>query len=177
MLQRFLSSELEQQRLITHGGPVPKVAFLVQFFFHFQQIIGRSAKFKIGLSCPSWQWHRTGYLWSPVWTLPVAPLWCDLGHFSWTVVVITLRQISACSEVVNMSERLSEIQIPEGFASDKDWQQVGIDFSAVVHYRKTNNLHLGRNHQVLHLVWATILIMKHFNNFFLIDKEFINAQK
>ena len=28
---------------------------------------------------PSWQWHRTGSQWFPVRTLPVAPLWCDLG--------------------------------------------------------------------------------------------------
>ena len=35
----------------------------------------------LGMSCPSWQWHRTGSRWSPVWTLPVAPLWCDLGFF------------------------------------------------------------------------------------------------
>ena len=34
-----------------------------------------------GMSCPSWQWHRTGSRWSPVRTLPVAPLWCDLGFF------------------------------------------------------------------------------------------------
>ena len=27
----------------------------------------------------SWQWHRTGSSWFPVRTLPVAPLWCDLG--------------------------------------------------------------------------------------------------
>ena len=33
------------------------------------------------MSCPSWQWHRTGYSWSPVQTLPGAPLWCDLGFF------------------------------------------------------------------------------------------------
>ena len=32
-----------------------------------------------GMSCPSWQWHRTGSRWSPVRTLLVAPLWCDLG--------------------------------------------------------------------------------------------------
>ena len=32
-------------------------------------------------ACPSWQWHRTGSRWSPVRTLPVAPLWCDLGFF------------------------------------------------------------------------------------------------
>ena len=32
-----------------------------------------------GMSCPSWQWHRTGSSWFPVRTLPVAPLWCDLG--------------------------------------------------------------------------------------------------
>ena len=38
---------------------------------------GRALVF--GMSCPSWQWHRTGSRWSPVRTLPVAPLWCDLG--------------------------------------------------------------------------------------------------
>ena len=32
-----------------------------------------------GMFCPSWQWHRTGSRWFPVRTLPVAPLWCDLG--------------------------------------------------------------------------------------------------
>ena len=32
------------------------------------------------MSCPSWQWHRTGSRWSPVRTLLVAPLWCDLGY-------------------------------------------------------------------------------------------------
>ena len=32
-----------------------------------------------GMSCPSWQWHRTGSRWILVRTLPVAPLWCDLG--------------------------------------------------------------------------------------------------
>ena len=31
--------------------------------------------------CPSWKWHITGSLWSPVRTLQVAPLWCDLGFF------------------------------------------------------------------------------------------------
>ena len=50
------------------------------------------------MSCPSWQWRRTGYRWSPVWTLPVAPLWCDLGRCSRTVVVIKLRQTSAFLE-------------------------------------------------------------------------------
>ena len=33
------------------------------------------------MSCPSWQWHITGSSWSPVRTLQVAPLWCDLGFF------------------------------------------------------------------------------------------------
>ena len=33
------------------------------------------------MSCPSWQWHRSGSRWSPVRTLLVAPLWCDLGFF------------------------------------------------------------------------------------------------
>ena len=45
---------------------------------------------KIGMSCPSWQWHRTGYCWLPVQTLPVAPLWCDLRNCSPTVVAINL---------------------------------------------------------------------------------------
>ena len=31
------------------------------------------------MSCPSWQWHRTGSRWFPVRILPVAPLWCDQG--------------------------------------------------------------------------------------------------
>ena len=35
----------------------------------------------LGMSCPRWQWHRTGSSWFPVWTLQVAPLWCDLGFF------------------------------------------------------------------------------------------------
>ena len=34
-----------------------------------------------GMSCLSWQWHRTGSRWSSVRTLLVAPLWCDLGFF------------------------------------------------------------------------------------------------
>ena len=33
----------------------------------------------VTMSCPSWRWHRTGSRWFPVRTLPVAPLWCDLG--------------------------------------------------------------------------------------------------
>ena len=33
----------------------------------------------LGMSCPSWQWHRTGYCWSPVQSLAMASLWCDLG--------------------------------------------------------------------------------------------------
>ena len=50
-----------------------------------------------GMSCPSRQWHRTGYRRSPVRTLPAAPLWCDLGLWSRTVVVIKLRRTSALS--------------------------------------------------------------------------------
>ena len=33
------------------------------------------------MPCPSWQRHRNGSSWSPVWNLPVAPLWCDPGFF------------------------------------------------------------------------------------------------
>ena len=36
--------------------------------------------------------HRTGYRRSPVWTLPMAPFWCDLGCCSRTV---ELRRTSA----------------------------------------------------------------------------------
>ena len=38
-------------------------------------------KYILGMSCPSWQWHSTGSHWSPVWTLLVVTLWCDLGFF------------------------------------------------------------------------------------------------
>ena len=31
--------------------------------------------------CFIYKWHRTGSSWSPVRTLPVAPVWCDLGFF------------------------------------------------------------------------------------------------
>ena len=47
------------------------------------------------VSYPSWQQHRTGYCWLPFGTLPVAPLWCDLGRCSPTVVVIKLLLASA----------------------------------------------------------------------------------
>ena len=50
---------------------------------------------RIGMSCPIWQWHRTGYRCSPVRTLPVAPLWCDLRRCSRTAVVIKLRRTPA----------------------------------------------------------------------------------
>ena len=33
------------------------------------------------MSCRRWQWHRTGSSWSPVRTVPVAPVWGDLGFF------------------------------------------------------------------------------------------------
>ena len=46
------------------------------------------------MSCPSWQWHRIGSRWPSVRTLPVAPLWCDLGFFT-NIVVIKLRRTSA----------------------------------------------------------------------------------
>ena len=45
-------------------------------YFKFQVV---TVQVVIGMSCPSWQWHRIGYRWSSVRTLPVAPLWCDLG--------------------------------------------------------------------------------------------------
>ena len=45
----------------------------------------------LGMSCPGWQWHRTGSRWSP---LPVAL--CDVTwDSSRTVVVIKLRRTSA----------------------------------------------------------------------------------
>ena len=49
----------------------------------------------LGMSCQSWLQHRTGYNWWPVWTLPVAPLSCDLRRWSQTVVIIKLLQTSA----------------------------------------------------------------------------------
>ena len=51
----------------------PSEEIVAQYCFQ-QQELGPQ-----GMSCPSWQWHRTGSRWFPVRTLPVAPLWCDLG--------------------------------------------------------------------------------------------------
>ena len=51
----------------------------------------------LGMSCPSWPYHRTGYCWSPVQTLPLVPLWCGLGCCSQTFVVIKLLWTSSFS--------------------------------------------------------------------------------
>ena len=61
-----------------------------------------STALKIGISCPSWQWHGTGCRRSPVRTLPVAPLWCDLGFCSRTVVVMKInnKQLITCKIAV-----------------------------------------------------------------------------
>ena len=73
-----------------------KMLKLRQVVSHFQSSFPRllsSEKLELqwsGMSCPSWQWHRTGCHRSPIRTLPVAPLWCDLGFCSRTVVVIKL---------------------------------------------------------------------------------------
>ena len=48
----------------------------------------------LGMSCPSWKLDIVGRQFE-VRTLPVAPLWCDLGRCSQTVVVIKLRRTSA----------------------------------------------------------------------------------
>ena len=60
----------------------------------------------IGMSCPSWQWHRIGSRWSPVRSLPVAPLWCDLVFFP-TVVVIKLRRTSALVFQPNFKKKIA----------------------------------------------------------------------
>ena len=52
------------------------VRALVQAAFRIRRLFRHSF---VSMSCPSWQWHRTGYRWSPVRALPVAPLCCDLG--------------------------------------------------------------------------------------------------
>ena len=59
----------------------------------------------IGMSCPSWPRHRTGYRRSPVRTLPVAPLWCDLDFCSRTVVVIKLQRTSALFYEFHLKKR------------------------------------------------------------------------
>ena len=58
-----------------------------------------------GMSCPSWQWHRTGSRWSPVRTLPVAPLW----YSSRTVVEIKLRRTSALQAPMHYTPRINLI--------------------------------------------------------------------
>ena len=67
------------QSLVIQSWWSTKSSILKFLTFHQQHLItGMSC---LGMSCPSWQWHRTGSCWSPVWlrTLLVAPLWCDLG--------------------------------------------------------------------------------------------------
>ena len=59
------------------------------------------------MSCPSWQWH----------TLPVAPLWRDLGRCSRTVVIIKLRRTTAFDW--SLDRRQSDI-ISSKKASDSD---------------------------------------------------------
>ena len=62
------------------------------------ELVGLKVKTScIGMSCPSWHWHRAGYCWLPVQTLLVAPLWCDLGLWSQgqTAVLIKLLQCSS----------------------------------------------------------------------------------
>ena len=51
-------------------------SLLNTFWVYLCKINGENT---VGISCPSWQWHRTENSWSPVRTLPVVPLWCDLG--------------------------------------------------------------------------------------------------
>ena len=55
------------------------------------------------LSCPSWQWHRAGSCWSPVRTLQVAPLWCDLRFFQ-----------NSCGN--KAAENLCPVQVAEHFS-------------------------------------------------------------
>ena len=57
-----------------------------------------------GMSCPSWQRHRTGYGWLPVRTLPVAPLWCDLGFCSQIVAVLKLQWTPTFRRIVWLLE-------------------------------------------------------------------------
>ena len=72
IVKRNLASEESHTGLIDTTGSKVRI---LHIFLHFFGIFMR------GMSCPSWQWHRTGSSWSPVRTLPVAPLWCDLGFF------------------------------------------------------------------------------------------------
>ena len=60
------------ESIMMHQGPIHWHTMIGGLPKHFQ------AKIYI-MSCPSWQWHRAGSCWSPVRTLQVAPLWCDLG--------------------------------------------------------------------------------------------------
>ena len=80
-------------------------------------------EYQEGMSCPSWQRHRTGCHRSLVWTLPlppvlggvcmlVAPLWCDLRCCCRTVVVLKLRRTSAF-----LPQSIKTIDFPLSFAS------------------------------------------------------------
>ena len=61
-----------------HGPPDKGPAFHLQPLSPSESV-RQQITHPVGMSCPSWQWHRTGSRWFPVRTLPVAPLWCDLG--------------------------------------------------------------------------------------------------
>ena len=41
-------------------------SFIIWSTIVLQKVIIRV---NLGMSCPSWQWHRTGYSWSPVLTM------------------------------------------------------------------------------------------------------------
>ena len=94
----FLISYLN---ILSQAGWSAKAHNLVYSYLHRARFLMASS---YGMSCPSWQWHRAGYSWSPIRTLPVAPLWCDLGLWSRTVVAIKLRRTSAfcCLHQVSM---------------------------------------------------------------------------
>ena len=74
----------------------------------------------VGMSCPSWQWHRTGSRWSPVRTLLRAYWWRPCGvtwDSSQTGVVIRLRQTSALGSSTTISSRLSWLCFERFFAN------------------------------------------------------------
>ena len=64
-------------------------------------------------------WYRTGYRWSPVRTLPVAPSWCDLGRCPRRVVVIKLRRTSALHW--NTSQRMMWWSCAVFVVLQQDW--------------------------------------------------------
>ena len=84
-----------------------KYMFFPFKIFNQGAIVTASSPHILGMSCPTWQWHRTGYSQWPVQTLPVVPLWCYPGRCSQTVKALKLLPVrTSASATLILSNKL-----------------------------------------------------------------------